>query len=347
MDNWKCACGLVNKFGRAVCECGLTLGQAIEKGGKASVSEKVISSGTLTDYTRRVFLTRLGDFALGVAIGATVLVYEKVYFGDLQATPQGSRSSDSLDWARNFFGELRHYSALPGRANLDTRPGGIHPDILRPFNGLANVLADQGTEFKAVSLDELPDAALDSQLLLIGGPVSNAIARKWQGYTRNPKTSIYEFTGSKVPRRWRFEYKLNPEVAPRPKRFVDNILKESWPQAVWDERTSQFLFARIDQDGLLVEDRLLLTFAPNPYSRTGADILDVSDLHGQGNESFAELLASKLRLQALSHALDEANVRPGEHFQALYRVFVKNDTDKRITRCIDFSTPVVAPIPWG
>ena len=300
--------------------------------------------------TRRVFIQGLLA-KVGIAAAGGALAVEGIRFLDSFSTspyftPQGSSTRDTLDWAADLFGDVRYSMALPGRANVDFGGGEIHPDILRPYEELAGLLHRSGIDMVPVAIDRLPTATLDEQLLLIGGPVSNAVARAWQGYRQNPESKIYEFVGSPVSRRWRFEYALDRATAPKPMRFVAGILKESWPQAIWDERSPGSLqFAALDHStGLLVEDKLLLTFAPNPFSKSGTMMLDVSDLHGQGNEAFVQLLSNKNRLQALTDELHRQNIPLGTPFQALYSVFVEHDHDARVTRFRDLSTPEVEPL---
>jgi hypothetical protein len=181
----------------------------------------------------------------------------------------------------------------------------------------------------------LPLYARGDPLILIGGPVSNSLAREWQGYGRSPSTGYVEDVLRRRPQlRWRFRYNLCEDKKAGPARFVDGKLHRSWPQAIEDfDKPGAGLrkAVTVGEDHWLVSDWLVLSFVRNTLSvGSGASIIDSSDLHGQGNMAFAQLMNDPWRLDELEKKLESRGIPHGGHFQALYRVDVVHKSEKTV-----------------
>jgi hypothetical protein len=283
-------------------------------------------------FTRREAIAFIGGIFLDAVAKPIVAERAVKHFDRLSpiqpnlTLPSGRPSSDPRDWLEELFGPLYAYSASPGIDNKDF-PERIHPDILEPYSSILRLWEGTGRVLTPVSAKDLPVLNLGDFILLIGGPVSNKISRTWQGYRRSPATGYVEYVGRDLPRRWRFLYDLGDSKENGPARFVDGKLHRSWPQAILDtsNETGPRRASVTGADRMLVNDWLLVSFVPNTfdYSR-GASFLDASDLHGQGNKAFAELLNDPLRLDELTKRLNDRGIRPRQHFQALYQVDVKH-----------------------
>lgn len=88
---------------------------------------------------------------------------------------------------------------------------------------------------------------------------------------------------------------------------------------------------------MLVQSYLLINFVPNVFYKSGAtNILDGSDLHGIGNKAFADILNNPFRLKELNDLLIKNDIRPSDHFQALYRVIASHDHYSKKTKMKDY-----------
>jgi hypothetical protein len=257
----------------------------------------------------------------------------------------GKSSNDPGDWLRQLFGEWTYYEAAPGKDHRDyNQQRIIHPDILAPFRSMLRLWDRQGHQLIPTKEEQLPEINPEESLVLIGGPVSNVYARQWQGYSQSPSTGIFQFTDPSVRRRWRFEYDLNESKDQGPTRFIDGKLHRAWPQAIADQQEGCLIRPKVQgADRLLAEDWLLLSFVPNVFAPgRGSTIVDASDLHGQGNKAFGQLVNDIDRLHELVLLIKSRNIRPGEYFQALYRVDVAHDDMQTSIR--DYVLVAVAPV---
>ncbi|MEK6710136.1 MAG: hypothetical protein AABZ64_06125 [Nitrospinota bacterium] len=250
-------------------------------------------------------------------------------------------------YLRHLFGDWKSYWLVPGLDHKDyLAKGKIHPDIFNPCIDIVPLWREAGLKLESTPLDHLPITEDSRPLVLIGGPNSNIFSRKWQGYQQNPQTKRYEYIPPRVERRWRFEYNFREPERAGPARYVDGEVHTSWQQAIKDEETNELFSPRTDgTERFLTQDWLMVNYVPNIWNeRNETSILDCSDLHGQGIKAFSQLLREAPRLSQLDDMLKKRGIRPGDHFQALYRVYVDHDHDNKASNVTDFELYDVAPV---
>lgn len=293
--------------------------------------EAVQKEKEVQSKSRRAFIFGATTATIGTAAlsHVTVKVLDELYYNK-PTLPTGKVSDNPIDWFNYIFGDLSYFSAYAGRENVDYLEKDIlHPDILSPFKKILPLWNQDGFDLIPTKFIDLPTFDRRQPIILIGGPVSNVYSRFWQGYEQNPHTKIYEQKKNYIRRRWVFRY--GDEKGPT--RYLSGKLHSSWKQEIVDQKENKILKPIVNpKDGLLIQDYLLVNFVPNLFSQdSGTSILDSADLHGLGNDAFSELLNSPIRMKELVDILAKKNVRPGEHFQALYKVQAFHDHDSRQT----------------
>jgi len=180
--------------------------------------------------------------------------------------------------------------------------------------------------------DELPRADLARDLVLIGGPVTNAISLRLHGYEYSNE-KISNRPTRKTTLRWCFHYPRKRRNDPSNSRYVAGKLRATMPKALVDRQATGDLalprYCRVDPEtGRIQSDYLLLTVMPNSVlgRSTGFTIIDVADLHGQGDKVFADVLGDDSSRKELAEA-----VSGKRYFQALYEVPVTHDDANRTT----------------
>ncbi len=278
----------------------------------AEAREAMQHSGS--KQTRRAWIRGLAEGVL-VTIAADRIIKHLDKLSPVPPNPElpsGSRSADPRDWLQALFGPWQQYSAVPGTDHKDfaSRSGttAIHPDIREAYNGILPLWEGAGRSLQPVAEENLPTYVLTDPIILIGGPVSNTLSRQWQDYRRSEKTGLVErVRGRRTRRRWRFAYTLNSPTSEGPARYVNGSLHRSSPAAIEDLRrpkTPALFAVKAGRDRMLLSDYLVLSFVKNTLrSGSGASIIDVSDLHGQGNKAFARLVNDPDRLSELINQL--------------------------------------------
>ncbi len=305
-----------------------------------------ITTNNIQSESRRAFIFAIAGALMDHTI---VKVYDKLFWETNAPTmPSGKQSNNPVDWICHIFGNLKYYSAYAGKDNQDYLDTGyIHPDILSAFRKIAPLWKKSGLEVQFTPDYELPEFDHRQSLVLIGGPISNVYSRLWQGYKQNPSTKIYENKATFLKRRWVFEYNLNKSEENGPWRYLDGKRHRSWPQAIKDLKTNKLIYPGpyFPNGNLLVQDYLLINFIPNLFNKAGTtNILDASDLHGVGNTAFSDLLNDSVRLNELNKSLTNNNIRPGDHFQALYKVEVDHNHSKKKSNMLSYDLYDVSPI---
>lgn len=229
---------------------------------------------------------------------------------------------------------------FPWWPDVQVVPGSHHP--VYGYHSDVRIALEQLTPLLRVTkpllvreLNELPSSDLARDLLLIGGPVANAISLKVHGYQYSGKkisVDRVEDTGL----RWSFHYPYKTDDDPSYSRYVDGRLEPKMPKALVDHHASAPLaqprYCPIDSHtGRIRGDYLLVTVVPNKLTSysTGSTIIDVADLQGQGDKVFPILLDD-------SHRGELAGAVKGKsYYQALYEVAVKHDDEF----CVTFPGP--------
>jgi hypothetical protein len=278
--------------------------------------------------TRRAVLMAIGKIAGVAAVGSVSGTAAKraVFFlwDKLEA-----RVAD-VDVA-DLFPEWRDAQVVPGRHHpVD----GFHPDIVDALRELAPLIPRADLPIVLGSDADLPSANPRGNLVLIGGPISNVLSSRLHGHHFDGrKISVNPVTSTSL--RWHFHYPFPRDDDPPFSRYVGGSLREkTMAKALVDSHSSGALgmprFSKVDNDtGRIESDLLLITVLPNTLGSraTGATIIDVADLQGQGDKAFAVVLQDHLLRRELYNA-----TKGKRYFQALYHVPVLHDDASRTTR---------------
>lgn len=272
----------------------------------------------------------------GLFAAAAAIIYPVVsdraikYWDQLDLQEKADVSVNEL--LRTLIGEVSSYTVAPGRHNLDYFAK-EHPDIFEPYYALRGLWQVDGCNYMPLKSNELPNCDIQDSIFLIGGPVSNDLARSWQGYVRNPETKILEYNEPAHTRlRWRFNYEIASGARAAPTRYIDGRMHESWLQEIIDNETGTPLYASLTApEGLIRNDWLLLSYLPSPYGRRfNSYFFDASDLHGQGVKILPSVLQDQNTLSEIRNALPASSNYLDGGFQALIEVFVKHENSVSI-----------------
>lgn len=243
----------------------------------------------------------------------------------------------TLDVLEDLFVDWGRYTLLPGSANVDFRAE-VHPDIIQACRAIEPLWRRPGRPVEYRSAEQLHPATKSDSLFLIGGPVSNAWAQEWQGYTRDSDGYLHRTHPPSLDLRWYFKYALAEPKWSGPLRYVDGILKPSWPQAIVDTSSGDLI--RPSTMGpsrmlpnlplpvkMLRTDWMVMSYLPNTLdTSSNTDIIDISDFHGQGDKALG-LLHNPPRLNQLLREVRASGAT--RYFQALFEIPVKHDEDPR------------------
>jgi hypothetical protein len=226
---------------------------------------------------------------------------------------------------------------FPFWKDIQLVPGIVHPvDGFNPDVKDAQVkiapLMYRSVPVECLSLEKLPEAALHRDLLLIGGPITNPISCKLHGYQfEGQKISVSPITD--VGTRWSFHYPYRTTEDMAFRRYVGGTLRAAWPQAIIDHKArgkaAVPLYPKVNPETeQILSDYLLITVMPNDLrpDSTGATIIDVADLHGQGDKTFTDILGDS----ELCRELHDAS-KGKRYFQVLYEVPVTHDDEKKLS----------------
>lgn len=207
---------------------------------------------------------------------------------------------------------------------------GLHPDVEQAANNLLP-LFPKLHDARRLALDELPNPNFSDDLLLIGGPVSSALSMHVHGH-RFHGTKISERPVRNTQLRWQFHYPSAKAADPKFLRYMNETLRPTMVKGIVDTKASGELampfYSRIDHDQRITSDYLLITVVRNRFAKisSGSTIIDIADLHGQGDKAFASIMDSSSARRELASAL-----KGKKYFQALYEVRVKHDDSTRRT----------------
>jgi len=212
---------------------------------------------------------------------------------------------------------------------------GYAPDVRTALERL-EPLVPKSDPVVFVAAADLRLAITNRDMVLIGGPITNLLSRQVHGYRfhkRKNKIDVRPF--KKTGLRWCFEYPYPSSHDQTIIRYAGGVLKvTTLPKGIVDLNVktaalAEPRFSRVDpENGLLESDYLLLTVVPNTMGNqsTGCTIIDVADLHGQGDKIFADLLDNPEYRKELANAVEGSRF-----FQALYEVPVRHDTNRQET----------------
>ncbi len=301
----------------------MTTGDASEPGKPSRLSRRrlLIAGAGLVVVSGKNIAENLVSAALWDAYGAKV----RFAFRDFWPADPPHRTSEP----QRIFRDWEQVEVVPGRLHPDYL-GQIHPDIVAAQRVLIPTLVNDPSSVAAVDAKVLPDASSlprSASVLLIGGPVTNQASRALHGFRR-----VDGLMASVAPLpelRWRFEYLALRQG--RVRRYVSGSRTgdstESWGKRVVDTHTGTSYQAQVDDNGFMTTDLLLVTHVPVP---TRSSVIDVADLHGQGDIAFGMAMGNPEWVQDLGR-LSDRNKSP--YFQALFRVGVRHDHSAALTSC--------------
>lgn len=242
-----------------------------------------------------------------------------------------------------LFPEWGSLALVPGRRHPDF--DSFHPDIVEAQFTIRDVGAHviSHGDVQSLPLQVLDPPWQAQSMLLIGGPKSNDLAFKLRGHQVDRDGTILVPTRPTLNCRWDTIPLARGELT-RIARYVAQRFTATEPKAVRDARLGHYLVSQRApeyegrraaelaqeygiQDPNSVEwltwDYLLVSVLPNPWA-TERWIVDIGDLHGQGDKAFADLVWHDDVMRTLAAA-----VKPP--FQALFRVPVHHEHGIRQT----------------
>ncbi|HRI04067.1 MAG TPA: hypothetical protein PLL77_10015 [Pyrinomonadaceae bacterium] len=278
-----------------------------------------VQPSTIDPWSRRSFIAGIGAGVVSVACSdVAVKIWDYFQLDTIGKSPK--------DIGRLFSG-WRNMQIVPGEIHPNF---GFHPDIVDAQMGLLPLLEPK--QVMQLRLEELPKPNPNAHLLLIGGPVSNQLSRCWRGFELN--NGVLRSDGKlRSALRWEFMY---PEVSKgqRFRRYVNGDVIESRQKYLADRdrpgKLGKESATKDPETGFLTHDWLLITHIPNIIkdSAAGNAIIDVADLHGQGDKAFSTILQN----DQLRNDLYTATIKKGaRYFQALYKVPVVHDNELKRT----------------
>jgi hypothetical protein len=300
-------------------------------------ASKLVLAERGTSLTRRTAVAGLAGAAGAVIAAVGLSPLRKVFvwsgLGELSVEPNVEM--------QDLFPSWGSVQIVPGNRHPDF---GFHPDIVTVMTDMLNERVMIGKFANISEIDRLEEPNCDGDMLLIGGPVSNGYSRLWRGFEMIDKRLIRRGNPN-GGMRWEFNYPDLGENPVMPVRFVDGKPKSTWIKEIVDHKTGEIRRSQwsldmpiaITEGGLplgatprwLEQDFLLITCRPSPWTReAGRMVIDIADLHGQGDKAFVRILTDK----DLRRELLEATVKRGVHsFQALYSVRVRHQFERRQT----------------
>lgn len=327
---------------------------ATQAGALLGVSEskvrKLSDSGRIESYRigRRVFFRRASveNYARGQPGAVTEKRYTRRGFLAFGKTFLWAAATAGMSgWGvavcdKINEGELRPVDVadlLPSWADIQIVPGshhpvlGYHPDIQIALDRLARIVP-RTLPVVGRSVNELPLPDFGRDLILVGGPVSNVLSEQIHGYSfHGDKISPMPFRETGL--RWCFHYPHKSDSDPLLRRYVAGEVRPSMPKGVVDLNAHSPLdcpmYPSYDPETERIQsDYLLVTVLPNQFGArsTGATLIDVADLQGQGDKAFACIMEKEELRRELG-----TRVGRNRYFQALYRVAVHHDDHLRET----------------
>jgi excisionase family DNA binding protein len=288
----------VRRNGRRVLICAKSLDS--ERGRREMTAQR------LTQVDRRQLLTVIGAvFASGVSGWMTFVWDRLARFGENRVDVEEL---------------LPCWRTVQVSVGMHHTVEGYHPDTQEALQTIAPHIVRSDRVIVDGS-DSFPTVDPYRDLLLIGGPATNLLSRRLHGYSSVGK-KLSERPTLSTGLRWCFFYPQPSEHDPDFSRYVRGELRRTMSKALLDCRAQGLLaeprYCRFEKThGRVLSDFLLLTVMPNKLENhaSGFYVIDVADLHGQGNKVFARIVGDSQRRKELSEAVGRKR-----YFQALYEV---------------------------
>ena len=259
------------------------------------------------------------------------------------------RSVPDIDEARSLFRSLflvdTSQCGLHGGLVHEQYSNEMHPDIKEGAE-LAGPLWSQLRSPVWAKHAEMPIRPKDYPLVTIGGPRSNLVSRRLHGFETELGGKVAALPG-RSRGRYSFNYTdLSLENSPR--RFVAReLVAATGRHALHDADRDQVLRAITDSHGMLEADFLLVTSSQNPFARESGRVVDIADLHGQGNKAAGQLLTDPVALEELAALVNDRKIDRIHGFQALYLVPTTHEETRSFVRKGEFHLLDVSPLAPG
>lgn len=237
-----------------------------------------------------------------------------------QAESRLAQSRLSLD-GRSFSDVESYDYRLPSHHPLLDVVGDGHPDDLDAFLALAGPRLARSIVEGTLESSPAITTDLTNNLVLVGSPEAEPVARLVFGYAPISRSSGVEFIGSplELPFRWMEDPRVVSATCERYVKGRGLVSRPNWPLV--DTRGGERLrFPEVGGDGRLRTDWLLVTVLPNFLTGTalesGRRIFSFAGTHGVGTQATRLLTRSKAIQRQISSQVSVED----DGFQAVLRV---------------------------
>jgi hypothetical protein len=187
---------------------------------------------------------------------------------------------------------------------------GPHPDDLAAFRAIADPALAYCAENNLLEIVEAMDTQLERNLVLIGSPEAEPLTRLAFGYKRIKDEPGFEYAGNTIdlPFRWHEDPR---DIHGTCRRWVAGhgwTTRPNWPLISGSAMAESRLIPKVDNEGVLATDWLLVTVTPNFFTRKALDegkvIISVAGTHGTGTRAFKLLLRDARAIKQIAEVVD-------------------------------------------
>ncbi|MBQ0897009.1 hypothetical protein KBX37_28640 [Micromonospora sp. U56] len=189
---------------------------------------------------------------------------------------------------------------------------GNHPDDLAAFRAIADPALAYCAEHNLLEVVETLETQLERNLVVIGSPEAAPLARLAFGYRRIHSAAGFEYVGDTVdlPYRWHEDPRDLHGTCQRLVADHGWVTRPNWPLvARTDVRTTRRLAPRVDNEGKLSTDWLLISVMPNFFTRKALDegktIVSVGGTHGTGTRALKLFLRDPKALRQVMQSVSD------------------------------------------
>lgn len=210
-----------------------------------------------------------------------------------------------------------------------------HPDDLAAFEAIADPAIAQALSSDWLVEDRRCAAALHDDIVSIGSPESEPLARLFHGYQRRGQGNSggMQFIGGAVelPFRWLEDPSRVTADCVRDVPGRGPVRRPNWPLVDARGAVEQLKYPHVGNDGYLQSDYLVVTVLPNFLTQLGLQMgkrfVNIAGLHGSGTRA----IGLALKDQTFIKAVTELDTGRRCAFQILVRVELDKST-RRLPR---------------
>jgi hypothetical protein len=201
------------------------------------------------------------------------------------------------------------YDFVIPRAHPLLELSGYHPDDLVAFRAVADPALAYCAEHDLLEVVDSLETHLERNLVVIGSPEAEPLARLAFGYRRIRDSPGFEYTGDTIdlPFRWHEDPR---DLHGSCQRMVPGhgwVTRPNWPLISSKDTAERRLVPRVDNEGRLSTDWLLISVMPNFFTRKALDegktIVSVAGTHGTGTRALKVLLGDMTALRHVTEAV--------------------------------------------